>query len=110
MKRKPNFGYTKYYVITENVPQGELPRWNEGMPEIVDEADLEWWKDYVAMNTEEDEPIDFKTEAREMQNRLFNQEMIFGMPYGDDYETIIIDEDCPECGHLLFQYKEQGKF
>ncbi len=105
MKRKPNFGTTVYYVVSENLKEDQDPVWlTEHANELVEEEYLEEFKATILHNF--GFLPDFKFERFEKQNRQYMKENVFGWPF-NDYNTAFIDQDCPECEHLLFTVNDE---
>ena len=108
MQRKPDFGKTTFYFIEEMVPKGGYPVWMQDWSYETTE-DLESWMETVDSNLSKEEKPEFKIDKLVMQNREYNKKHIYGCPF-DDSSSIIVNEDCPKCGHLMIRQEDKGKF
>lgn len=101
MLRKPTFGSTTYYIVSEIVAEGEHPQWLTEWPqEHVEKDRWEQWLEDVKGNV--DTMPEFEREEFTVQNREYNKLHIYGRHF-DNHDNFIVDEDCPECGHLLVE-------
>ena len=110
MKRLPTFGHIKFYYVTEVVPEGEEPKWmTEYGYEIVDydKDSVQSWLDDVKGNL--DNMPDFNFELRKMRNVDYMKKHVIDQPF-DDLSNRFVDEECPECSHLLVMHSDNGKF